>query len=229
MITKKKLIVSSLYVFTVMVNSAYAGNCGVGVGNGNACNNSTDTNDSLSTGFLSTNDELVLTVKDKDGTFVRNVNVDLSSLAGQDGSDGADGKDGADGADGAKGDKGDKGDTGATGADGQDGAKGDKGDKGDQGIQGVAGSDANALAGISENAEGIAGVAAIASMSTPSGNGTFGSIGVGYYNDKSAFSLGLIKRNEVHSAKFSITSNGVVSAGFTWKFDSPIGTKEALE
>jgi hypothetical protein len=111
--------------------------------------------------ILSTDNKLIVNVKNKNGAATKTFNVDMSQLAGQDGTNGTDGTNGQDG---AKGDKGDTGLTGATGAQGIQGVKGDKGEKGDTGLTGATGQTGQT---------GLAGAAGAAGT-----NGTNGTDGV---------------------------------------------------
>jgi hypothetical protein len=120
--------------------------------------------------ILSTDNKLIVNVKNKNGAATKTFNVDMSQLAGQDGTNGTNGTDGTNGQDGAKGDKGDTGLTGATGAQGIQGVKGDKGEKGDTGLTGATGQTGQT---------GLAGAAGAAGTNGTNGtDGTDGTDGV---------------------------------------------------
>jgi hypothetical protein len=124
--------------------------------------------------ILSTDNKLIVNVKNKNGAATKTFNVDMSQLAGQDGTNGTNGTDGTNGQDGAKGDKGDTGLTGATGAAGTNGTNGTDGTDGVDGTDGTSGTDGD------KGKQGIKGKDAISGLSLLSALNSIQGDGVGF-------------------------------------------------
>jgi hypothetical protein len=127
--------------------------------------------------ILSTDNKLIVNVKNKNGAATKTFNVDMSQLAGQDGTNGTNGTDGTNGQDGAKGDKGD---TGLAGAAGAAGTNGTNGTDGTDGVDGVDGTDGTSGTDGDKGKQGIKGKDAISGLSLLSALNSIQGDGVGF-------------------------------------------------